>query len=101
MIYTDIPENYNMSLAYTISSDDVGLIKEIAEDITGLINQGIDISVYDQSYSYSKLPELKVEFPHQTETSRECPDKGRHWLPYFLRLHNQYPGSNRICKHRY
>ena len=58
--YTDIPENYNMSQNVTISSDDVELVKEIANDITGLINQGIDINVYDTSYSYSKLPELKV-----------------------------------------
>ena len=58
--YTDIPETYNMSQNITISSDDVELIKEIANDITGLINQGIDINVYDTSYSYSKLPELKV-----------------------------------------
>ena len=58
--YTEIPENYNMSQSMTISSDDVEIIKEIANDITGLISQGVDINVYDTSYSYSKLPELKV-----------------------------------------
>ena len=58
--YTEIPENYNMSLNVTISSDNVELIKEIANDITGLISQGVDISVYNTTYSYSKLPELKV-----------------------------------------
>ena len=44
----------------TIASDDVNLIKEISNDITGLISQGIDVNVYGTSYSYSKLPELKV-----------------------------------------
>lgn len=58
--YTNIPESYNLTQPITISSNNVDLIKEIANDITGLINQGIDINVYDVSYNYSKLPELKV-----------------------------------------
>ena len=41
--YTDIPETYSMSQTISISSDNVELIKEIANDITGLINQGVDI----------------------------------------------------------
>ena len=59
-VYTNIPESYNLSQPYTISSDNVDLIKEISNDITGLISQGIDINVYNVSYNYSKLPELKV-----------------------------------------
>ncbi len=58
--YTNIPESYNFSQPVTISSDNVELIKEISNDITGLISQGIDINVYAVSYNYSKLPELKV-----------------------------------------
>lgn len=58
--YTNIPESYNISQPITISSDNVELIKEISNDITGLISQGIDINVYAVSYDYSKLPELKV-----------------------------------------
>lgn len=58
--YTNIPETYNLSQPMTISSDNVELIKEISNDITGLIAQGIDINVYNVSYDYSKLPELKV-----------------------------------------
>ena len=58
--YTNIPESYNLSQPMTISSDNVDLIKEISNDITGLISQGIDINVYNVSYNYSKLPELKV-----------------------------------------
>lgn len=59
-VYTNIPESYNLSQPMTISSDNVDLIKEISNDITGLISQGIDINVYNVSYNYSKLPELKV-----------------------------------------
>lgn len=58
--YTNIPESYNLSQPITISSDNVELIKEISNNITGLISQGIDINVYNVSYDYSKLPELKV-----------------------------------------
>ena len=58
--YTNIPESYNLSQPMTISSDNVDLVKEISNDITGLISQGIDINVYNVSYNYSKLPELKI-----------------------------------------
>ncbi len=58
--YTDIQDSYNLSQPISINSDNVELIKEISTDITGLINQGIDINVYQPSYAYSKLPELKV-----------------------------------------
>lgn len=58
--YTNIPESYNLTQPITISSNNVDLIKEISNDITGLISQGIDINVYNVSYNYSKLPELKV-----------------------------------------
>ena len=58
--YTDIPDMYNLTQPVTISSDNVELIKNISNDITGLINKGVDINVYSPSYDYSKLPELKV-----------------------------------------
>lgn len=58
--YTNTPESYNLSQPFTISSDNVELIKEISNDITSLINKGVDINVYSPSYAYSKLPELKV-----------------------------------------
>ncbi len=58
--YTDIAEAYNLSQPFMISSDNVELIKTISNDITGLINQGIDVNVFAVSYHYSKLPELKV-----------------------------------------
>lgn len=58
--YTNIPESYNLSQPIMISSNNVELIKDISNDITGLINQGIDINVYNVSFNYSKLPELKI-----------------------------------------
>lgn len=59
--YTNIPEYYNLSQPFRISSDNVELIKAVANDITGLIRDGIDINVYSVSYDYSKLPDLKVK----------------------------------------
>ena len=59
--YTNIPESYNLSQPVTISSDNVELIKEISTDISSLITKGIDINVYDPSYFYSKLSDLKVK----------------------------------------
>lgn len=59
--YTDVAEAYNLVQPITINSNDVELIKDITNDITGLINQGIDITVNSASYGYSKLPELKVK----------------------------------------
>lgn len=58
--YTDIQDGYNLYQPVQISSDNVELIKEISNDITSLINQGVDINVSPASYDYSKLPELKV-----------------------------------------
>lgn len=57
---TNIIDNYNLYQPVSISSNNVELIREISNDITGLINQGIDIDVDTPSYDYSKLPELKV-----------------------------------------
>lgn len=58
--YTDIQDSYNLYQPIQISSDNVELIKEISNDITSLINKGVDINVSPASYDYSKLPELKV-----------------------------------------
>lgn len=58
--YTNVPEAYNLSQPVTITSNNVELIKEISNDITSLINKGVDINVASPSYGYSKLPELKV-----------------------------------------
>ena len=58
--YTEEREAYNLSQPIKISSDNVLLIKEISNDITSLINKGVDITVFSPSYDYSKLPELKV-----------------------------------------
>ncbi len=51
---------YNLTQMIHIKSDDVNKIKETALDISSLMEKGIDIEVRRTSYSYSKLPELKV-----------------------------------------
>jgi len=57
---TNEVDHYNYSQPLSIAADDVEVIKDISNDITGLINKDIAISVYTPSYDYSKLPELKV-----------------------------------------
>ncbi|MBQ6516742.1 SIMPL domain-containing protein [bacterium] len=57
---TNIPEAYNYYQPVLISSDNVEVIREISNDITGLINQGINIEVRTPSYDYSKMADLKV-----------------------------------------
>lgn len=52
---------YNLSQMIFVKSNDVNKIKETALDITSLMEKGIDIDVSRISYSYSKLPELKVD----------------------------------------
>lgn len=54
-------EYYNLTQPISIKSEDVNKIKEISLDIVALMEKGVDIDVRRTSYSYSKLPELKVE----------------------------------------
>ena len=58
--YTEERDAYNLSQPIKISSDNVLLIKEISNDITSLINKGVDITVFSPSYDYSKLGDLKI-----------------------------------------
>lgn len=51
---------YNLTQMIYIKSNDVNKIKETALDIASLMEKGIDVEVRRTSYSYSKLPELKV-----------------------------------------
>lgn len=57
---TGIVDYYSMSQPVKINADDVELIKEISTDISSLVNEGIDINVYNPQYNYSKLGDLKV-----------------------------------------
>ena len=53
--------NYSTIVSEKISNDDNSeLIKDISNNITGLIDKGVDINVYATSYDYSKLPDLKI-----------------------------------------
>ena len=63
---------YNLTQMIHIKSNDVNMIKETALDIASLMEKGIDVDVRRTSYSYSKLPELKVELlKSATEDARE------------------------------
>ena len=52
---------YNLSQNFSVKSKDVNKIKEAASDIPNLISKGIDINVYEPSYFYSKLSDIKVK----------------------------------------
>lgn len=52
---------YNASQRYSVKSKDVQRIKEVSTDIANLTSEGIDISVYEPSYYYSKLSDVKVK----------------------------------------
>ena len=62
---TNIVENYNMTQPIKIMADNVELIKQLSIDISSLVNEGIDINVFDPSYNYSKLGDLKVKLLEQ------------------------------------
>lgn len=59
---------YNLSQQISINSKDVYKIKEISTDITGLIAKGIDINVFETSYFYSGLSDLKVKLLEDATT---------------------------------
>ncbi len=65
---TNVVDYYNMSQPIYVKNDNVELIKEVSTDITGLINQGIDIEVWDVNYQYSKLGDLKVTLLEKAAT---------------------------------
>ena len=52
---------YNISLPIVVKSKDVNKIKEISEELPNLISKGIDINVYNPSYFYSQLSDVKVQ----------------------------------------
>ena len=52
---------YNLSQTVIAKSNDVEKIKELSTDIQNLIDKGIDISIINTEYFYSKLGDLKVE----------------------------------------
>ena len=59
---------YNLSQTIIAKSNDVQKIKELSTDIQNLIEQGIDISIINTEYFYSKLGDLKVELLEDATT---------------------------------
>lgn len=59
---------YNLSQQISINSKDVYKIKEISTDISSLISKGIDINVFEPSYFYSQLSDLKVKLLEDATT---------------------------------
>lgn len=59
---------YNLSQPIAVNSKDVYKIKEISTDISSLISQGVDINVFQPSYFYSQLSDLKVKLLEDATT---------------------------------
>ncbi len=52
---------FDASQRFTVRSTDVQKIKKVSTDITNLTAKGVDINVYEPSYFYSKLSDVKVK----------------------------------------
>lgn len=61
-------EFYNLSQPIEIKSNDVEKIKTISNDITNLMNNGIDIEAQAPQFYYSKISDLKVELLKEATT---------------------------------
>jgi hypothetical protein len=55
------PKYYNLRQTVTVRSDDVAKITALAKDVQKLTDTGIIFATQFLEYSYSKLPELRVE----------------------------------------
>ena len=84
---TNEVDHYNFIQPYSISANDADLIKDVSNDITGLINKGVVVSVEPPSYDYSKLPELKVSLLEKA--SKDAKDRAESMLR---------PSHNRVGK---
>lgn len=67
-VTTNETDYYNLSQTVTVKSSDVNKIKNASLDIASLMDKGIDIDVRSTSYSYSKLPDLKVQLLNKATT---------------------------------
>lgn len=52
---------YNISQTIIVKSNDVQKVKSVSEELPNLISKGIDVNVYNPSYFYSKLSDVKVQ----------------------------------------
>lgn len=53
--------SYSANQSVSVKSDDVEKIKEISTDIQSLVNQGINLDIYQPEYFYSDLASIKID----------------------------------------
>lgn len=53
--------SYNANQSVSVKSNDVEKIKEISTDIQSLVNQGINLDIYQPEYFYSDLASIKID----------------------------------------
>jgi len=58
---TNVVEGYILTQSVIITSSDINLIADIANDITVLIKQGIEMDSFSPQYFYTKLDDMKIE----------------------------------------
>lgn len=52
---------YNLTQGFTIESSDIDAVERVARELSSLMAEGIDISVYEPMYFYSNLNTLKLD----------------------------------------
>jgi hypothetical protein len=58
---TNIVEGYNLVQPLSITSSNIEQIAEIANEITVLIQQGVEFDSFPPQYFYTKLDDMKIE----------------------------------------
>ncbi len=53
--------DYYLTQDFTVESNDVELVENISRDISSLLSRGIDIDIYQPSYYYTKLDDMKQQ----------------------------------------
>jgi hypothetical protein len=66
---------YEYSQKFTIQSNDVTKIKNLALDLPMLVEKGIDITVHSPAYYYTKLAELKVDI--QADAAKDAMNRAQ------------------------
>src|SRR5690606_38821873 len=66
--------SYTATQMLTVSSTDVNKIKDISIDISSLIEKGVNFSVHQPEYYYTKIGDIKIEI--QAEAAKDAMIRG-------------------------
>lgn len=60
-MYTNLTVAYNATQSMLVTSDDVELIKKLSEELTSLIEAGVNIRVNEPQYYISDMQDMKID----------------------------------------